>query len=129
MANHRALFKLLGTKSNRLAIGARVTVRTGSLTQFSEVKGGSSYLSQNDLRQHFGLGNNNNMDEVTVRWPSGGSEVLKNVPADFIYTVVEGKGLQPSSHLPGEVIENPHECVPVTGIASPTAKSLNLWEV
>jgi hypothetical protein len=98
--NHRALFKLLGTKSNRLAIGARVTVRTGSVTQFSEVKGGSSYLSQNDLRQHFGLGSNNNMDEVTVRWPSGQSEVLKNVPADFIYTIVEGQGIKAKVPLP-----------------------------
>jgi enediyne biosynthesis protein E4 len=92
--NHRVLFKLLGTKSNRLAIGARVTVRTGSLTQFSEVKGGSSYLSQNDLRQHFGLGSSSKIDEVTVRWPNGQSEILKDVSADFIYTIVEGKGIK-----------------------------------
>ena len=98
--NHRVLFKLLGSKSNRLAIGARVTVRTGSLTQFSEVKGGSSYLSQNDLRQHFGLGPNDKMDEVTVRWPSGQSEVLKNVAADFIYTIVEGQGIKDKTPLP-----------------------------
>jgi enediyne biosynthesis protein E4 len=98
--NHRVLFKLLGTRSNRLAIGARVTVRTGSLTQFSEVKGGSSYLSQNDLRQHFGLGSSNVMDEVTVRWPSGQSEVFKNVPGDFIYAVVEGQGIKSKVPLP-----------------------------
>ncbi|MFZ0320912.1 MAG: CRTAC1 family protein [Candidatus Sulfotelmatobacter sp.] len=99
-SNHRVLFKLLGTKSNRLAIGARVTVRTGTVTQFGEVKGGSSYLSQNDLRQHFGLGSNNNMDEVTVRWPSGQSEVFKNVAADFIYTIVEGQGIKGKVPLP-----------------------------
>jgi hypothetical protein len=98
--NHRVLFKLLGTKSNRLAIGARVTVRTGSLTQFSEVKGGSSYLSQNDLRQHFGLASNDKMDEVTVRWPSGQIEALKNLPADFIYTIVEGQGIKEKVPLP-----------------------------
>jgi hypothetical protein len=98
--NHRVLFKLLGTKSNRLAIGARVTVRTGSVKQFSEVKGGGSYLSQNDLRQHFGLGSNKNMDEVSVRWPSGQSEVLRNVPADFIYTIVEGEGIKAKDPLP-----------------------------
>jgi enediyne biosynthesis protein E4 len=98
--NHRVLFKLLGTKSNRLAIGARVTVRTGSLSQFSEVKGGSSYLSQNDLRQHFGLGLSDKMDEVTVRWPNGQSETLKNVPADFIYTIVEGQGIKEKAPLP-----------------------------
>jgi hypothetical protein len=104
--NHRVLFKLLGTKSNRLAIGARVTVRTGAVTQFSEVKGGSSYLSQNDLRQHFGLGSNNNMDEVTVRWPSGQSEVLKNVAADFIYTIVEGQGIKAKIPLPAPEAAN-----------------------
>jgi len=98
--NHRVLFKLLGSKSNRLAIGARVTVRTGSLTQFSEVKGGSSYLSQNDLRQHFGLGTNDKMDEVTVHWPSGQSEVLKDVAADFIYTIAEGQGIKDKTPLP-----------------------------
>ena len=98
--NHRVLFKLLGTKSNRLAIGARVTVRTGSLVQFSDVKGGSSYLSQNDLRQHFGLGKDDKMDEVTVRWPSGESEVFKNVAADFIYTIMEGQGVKGKVPLP-----------------------------
>jgi enediyne biosynthesis protein E4 len=98
--NHRVLFKLLGSKSNRLAIGARVTVRTGSVTQFSEVKGGSSYLSQNDLRQHFGLGANDKMDEVTVRWPNGQSEVIKNVAADSIYTIVEGQGIKEKVPLP-----------------------------
>ena len=99
--NHRVLFKLLGTKSNRLAVGARVTVRTGSVKQFSEVKGGSSYLSQNDLRQHFGLGKTDkNMDEVSVRWPSGQTEAFKNIPADFIYTIVEGQGIKSKIPLP-----------------------------
>jgi enediyne biosynthesis protein E4 len=92
--NHRVLFKLLGTKSNRLAIGARVSVKVGGVTQISEVKGGSSYLSQNDLRQHFGLGPNTKMEEVRVRWPNGDSEVLHDVAADFIYTIVEGQGIK-----------------------------------
>jgi hypothetical protein len=98
--NHRVLFKLLGTKSNRLAIGARVTVRAGKLTQFSEVKGGSSYISQNDLRLHFGLEKNEKIDEVTVRWPNGEDETLRDVPADFIYTIVEGKGIESKTPLP-----------------------------
>ena len=88
------LFKLQGTKSNRLAIGARVTVKTGKVTQISEVKGGSSYISQNDLRQHFGLGASATIDEVQVRWPNGNVETLRNVPADFIYTIVEGQGIK-----------------------------------
>jgi hypothetical protein len=98
--NHRVLFKLLGTRSNRLAIGARVTVRAGKLTQFSEVKGGSSYISQNDLRQHFGLERNERIDEVTVRWPNGECETLRDLPADFIYTIVESKGIQGKVPLP-----------------------------
>jgi hypothetical protein len=98
--NHRVLFKLLGTRSNRLAIGARVTVRAGKVTQFSEVKGGSSYISQNDLRLHFGLEKNEKIDEVTVRWPNGESETLRDVPADFIYTIVEGKGIDDKVPLP-----------------------------
>ncbi len=98
--NHRVLFKLLGTKSNRLAIGARVTVRTGQMTQISEVKGGSSYISQSDLRQHFGLEKNAKMDEVTIRWSNGSVESFQNVPADYIYTIVEGKGITEKFALP-----------------------------
>ena len=98
--NHRVLFKLLGTKSNRLAIGARVTVKAGGITQFSEVKGGSGYISQNDLRQHFGLGANATMEEVRVRWPNGESEVFQDIAADFIYTIVEGQGIKDKTALP-----------------------------
>jgi enediyne biosynthesis protein E4 len=92
--NHRVLFRLLGTRSNRLAIGARVTVKTGEFAQLDEVRSGGSYISQNDLRLHFGLGASAVISEVTIRWPSGASEVLKNVPADFIYTIVEGEGIR-----------------------------------
>jgi hypothetical protein len=98
--NHRVLFKLVGTKSNKAAIGARVTVKAGTLIQFDEVRGGASYLSQNDLRLHFGLGANDKMTEVNVRWPNGETEVLRDVPADFIYTVVEGAGIQHKAALP-----------------------------
>jgi enediyne biosynthesis protein E4 len=99
-SNHRVLFKLQGTKSNRLAIGARVTVKTGKFTQISEVKGGSSYISQNDLRQHFGLGTGATMDEVQIRWPNGNVETLRDVPGDFIYTIVEGQGIKDKLALP-----------------------------
>ncbi|MGB8112676.1 MAG: CRTAC1 family protein, partial [Candidatus Sulfotelmatobacter sp.] len=92
--NHRVLFKLAGTKSNKAAIGARVTVKAGTLVQIGEVRGGASYLSQNDLRLHFGLGANEKMSVVNIRWPNGETEVLRDVPADFIYTVVEGGGIQ-----------------------------------
>jgi hypothetical protein len=99
-ANHRVLFKLVGTKSNKAAIGARITVRAGTLVQFSEVRGGASYLSQNDLRLHFGLAANERMNEVSIRWPNGETEVLRDVGADFIYTVVEGSGIQQKVALP-----------------------------
>lgn len=98
--NHRVLFKLIGTKSNRAAIGARVTVKAGALVQLDEVRGGASYLSQNDLRLHFGLGANKNMNEVSIRWPNGEAEILRNLPADFIYTIVEGSGVQNKVALP-----------------------------
>jgi hypothetical protein len=104
--NHRVLFKLAGTKSNRAAIGARVTVHAGGLTQFDEVRGGASYLSQNDLRLHFGLGSAAKMESVEVRWPSGKVEMLKDVAADKIYTIVEGQGIQGSaafSELPAHL--------------------------
>jgi len=99
-ANHRVLFKLVGMKSNKAAIGTRVTVKAGTLVQFSEVRGGSSYLSQNDLRLHFGLGTNDKMSEISIRWPNGETEILRNVLADFIYTVVEGAGIQQKVALP-----------------------------
>ena len=98
--NHRVLFKLVGTKSNRSAVGARVTVKAGKLIQMNEVRAGGSYLSQNDPRLHFGLSSVATMDEVEIRWPSGHVEQLHNVPADFIYTIVEGQGIQQKTALP-----------------------------
>jgi hypothetical protein len=68
--------------------------------QFSEVRAGGSYISQNDPRLHFGLGTEARMDEVEIRWPSGKVEVLRNVPADFIYSIVEGQGIADKTRLP-----------------------------
>jgi hypothetical protein len=92
--NHAATFKLIGTKSNRAAIGARVTVTAGGFTQSMQVRSGSSYLSQNDLRLHFGLWASAVMEKVEVSWPSGAKDILNNVPTDFIYTVEEGSGIK-----------------------------------
>ena len=97
---HRVLFRLVGSKSNRAAIGARVTIRAAGVQQFSEVRGGGSYLSQNDLRLHFGLGTANKMETVRIRWPNGNVEMLQDVAGDYIYTVVEGKGIQECKPLP-----------------------------
>jgi enediyne biosynthesis protein E4 len=95
--NHAVMFRLIGTKSNKAAIGARVTVKSGDLKQMSEVQAGSSYLSQNDLRLHFGLGAHTAVDKVEILWLSGVRETLSNLSADSIYTVVEGKGVEESS--------------------------------
>jgi hypothetical protein len=97
---HRVLFKLIGTKSNRAAIGARVTIRSAGVKQLSEVRGGGGYLSQNDLRLHFGLGAAKKMESVEIRWPSGKVETLENVAADAIYTIVEGSGIRNTTPLP-----------------------------
>jgi len=98
--NHRVLFRLVGVKSNRAAIGARLTLRSAGVQQFSEVRGGASYLSQNDLRLHFGLGAAEKIDAVEIRWPSGAIEKLQNLPADAIYTITEGRGVSATKPLP-----------------------------
>jgi hypothetical protein len=91
--NHWIGFELAGTKSNRLALNARVRVTTGDLTQLDEVRSGGSYLSQSDLRLHFGLGDHAKAQTVEILWPSGKKEVLKDLPADHIYSVLEGQGV------------------------------------
>ncbi len=84
------ILKLIGARSNRDAIGARVKVTTGNLTQIREVRSGSSYLSQNDMRLHFGLGKHRQVDRVEIRWPSGLQEYLEGIGANQILTLVEG---------------------------------------
>src|SRR5438445_5647352 len=98
--NHRVLFKLIGMKSNKSGIGARVTVMTATSTQFNEVRGGGSYLSQNDPRLHFGLGADSKISQIEIRWPNGKIETLRERPADFIYTIVEGQGITNKKALP-----------------------------
>ena len=92
---HWVSFELQGTKSNRLALNARIAIVSGGLTQTDEVHSGGSYLSQNDLRIHFGLGTATKIDKVEVRWPSGKTETLTNLAADHFYSVVEGEGILP----------------------------------
>jgi hypothetical protein len=84
--------KLAGTRSNRSAIGARVRVFTSAGVQVQEVRGGGSYLSQNDLRVQFGLGRLSSIERLTVRWPNGVEEQWKNVEVDRIVTITEGTG-------------------------------------
>ena len=99
-SGHRVLFKLEGTTSNRAAIGARVTVFAGGVARIAEVRAGGSYISQNDLRLHFGLGLETRISKVEITWPNGKREELKDLAADAIYTIVEGKGITQTTPLP-----------------------------
>jgi enediyne biosynthesis protein E4 len=91
--NHWISFQLEGVKSNRLGLNARVRATAGDLVQFGEVLSGGSYLSQNDLRIHFGLGSHLKIDKAEVLWPDGKVEVLNNLAADRFYSVREGAGI------------------------------------
>ena len=90
--HHWLLLKLVGTRSHRNAIGARVRAVRGATVQVEEVRGGGSYISQNDLRVHFGLGDAARVDRIEVRWPSGLVESWADVPDDRILELVEGTG-------------------------------------
>jgi hypothetical protein len=79
--------------SNSDGIGARVTITAQGRTQMREVKSGSSYLGQNDLRVHFGLGEITRVETLEVRWPTGDVETIRDVAADQILTITEGKGI------------------------------------
>ena len=87
--NHWIKLKLTGTKSNRSAIGARVYCRTGERRQMDEVRSGGSYLSQNDLRIHFGLANAKSAD-IEIRWPSGAVDRFPELAANRIHHLTEG---------------------------------------
>ena len=91
--NNWIMFKCVGTRSNRSAIGTRVIVTSGEHKQMDEVMSGSSYYSQNDFRLHFGLGRANKADSVDVSWPSGLKETFKDLPANHLFLLQETKGV------------------------------------
>ncbi|MBV9760836.1 MAG: CRTAC1 family protein [Acidobacteriaceae bacterium] len=86
---HWVLLKLTGTRSNRGAIGARVKLIAAAHLQLGEVRSGGSYLSQNDLRLHFGLGSAARIDSIEISWPSGAKQTLTNQPIDRILPIAE----------------------------------------
>jgi len=90
---HWVSFELAGTKSNRLAIGARLKLVAAGITQTEEIHSGGSYLSQHDLRVHFGLNQATKIDSLEIRWPSGKVETLKDLEADKFYSALEGQGV------------------------------------
>jgi len=85
--------KLIGMKSNRAALGAVVTLEQGTDKREKEVRSGDGYISQSDLRLHFGLGSAPKADKITIRWPSGLVEILKDLSANQFYVVREGSGV------------------------------------
>jgi enediyne biosynthesis protein E4 len=91
--NHWVAFKTVGTRSNRDGIGAKISVKAGGRTLVDEVRSGSSYISQNDLRVHFGLGLAAKIDGVEVRWPNGLVEHFDNLGVDAIHVIKEGSGV------------------------------------
>ncbi len=94
-ANHWIGLKLTGSRSNRSALGAKVRLTVGSHTQSDEVRSGGSYLSQNDLRLHFGIGTATRVDRIEIRWPSGQDQVLRDVSPDRVVLIEEPRQAAP----------------------------------
>ncbi len=88
--------ELVGVKSNRAALGAVVTLLQGSDKHEKEVRSGDGYISQSDLRLHFGLGKSAHADKIVIRWPSGLVETLSDLTANQYYVVREGSGVDKS---------------------------------
>jgi enediyne biosynthesis protein E4 len=91
--NNSVLIKVIGVKSNRSGIGARVTIVSGDLKQVEEVYSGGTYISQNDLRLHFGVEKRTKVDSIEVRWPSGVVDKVTGVNVNKVLTIKEGQGL------------------------------------
>ena len=94
--NHWLTLRLVGSRSNRDAIGARITVTVGDRVQIAEVRSGGSYLSHNDSRVHFGLGEASQVERLEVRWPSGLVESFENLQVDQFLLLREGEAITPT---------------------------------
>jgi hypothetical protein len=90
--NHWIGLKTVGTKSNRDGIGARIMLKVGARVLVDEVRSGSSYDSNSDMRIHFGLGAATKIDWIQIRWPSGLTERFENIPVDTIHNMTERSG-------------------------------------
>jgi hypothetical protein len=98
--NNWLMIKCVGTRSNRSGIGTRVRVVTGQHAQMDEVLSGGSFLSQSDLRLHFGLGQAKTVDLIEVRWPLGLQESFRNVAANQLVIIREGRGIIRTEEFP-----------------------------
>jgi hypothetical protein len=107
VGNHWVSFELAGVASNRMALNARIRIVAGGVVQTDEIHSGGSYLSQNDVRVHFGLGRATKIDSVEVLWPSGHSDKLMGLAADSFYSVLEGHGLVTAEKVRPVIVEPP----------------------
>jgi hypothetical protein len=94
--------RLVGRESNRDGVGARLRAVIGGRTQVREIKAGSSYLGQGDVRAHFGIGDAARVDRLEVRWPSGRAEAVDAVDAGQVVTVTEGFGVTSRTPYAGQ---------------------------
>jgi hypothetical protein len=92
-AGHSLLVELVGTRSNRSAIGARVTVSVSGRRLIDDVRSGGSFCSHNDLRIHVGLGAQKRADRIEVAWPSGAADTVAGADADQLVVIREGTGV------------------------------------
>jgi enediyne biosynthesis protein E4 len=90
--NHWIAIHTIGTKSNRDGIGARILVKTSARVFVDEVRSGSSYISNSDMRVHFGLGKTDKIESIEIRWPTGATERFSSARIDQVVTLTEGKG-------------------------------------
>ena len=91
--NSWIVVRLVGTRTNRAAIGSRVIIESDGRRQMQEVRSGGSFCSQSDLRLHFGLGHAREATRILVKWLNGGQEVLEHVAANRLLVIQEGKGI------------------------------------
>jgi hypothetical protein len=89
--NHFVNFRLIGKKSNRDGLGARLRLKAGGFSQIREVSAGGSYLSHSDLRANFGLGRATKAETLEVHWPSGLRQTFRDIAADAFYVIEEGR--------------------------------------
>jgi hypothetical protein len=105
-SNHWVSFALEGSPNNRLALNARIRLTTGTQQQLQEIRSGGSYLSQNDLHLHFGLGKARTIDKVEVIWPNGSTQTFTNLQPDHFYSLKQNGNLvlsdapRPAHHTP-----------------------------
>jgi hypothetical protein len=98
-SNHWVAIHTVGTKSNRDGIGARIRVKIAARILVDEVRSGSSYISNSDMRVHFGLGSATKIEWIEIRWPSGVTERFADLPVDRIQTLNEGSGVAAAAEV------------------------------